>query len=311
MVEAIGLAASIAGLVRLTGSVFKQVTKFCKEAKDAPSKAQDFCTQTRDLTGIIKNLRLLTSFSSIPGSGKTVLCGLVIETVLEQSDHLTAVCFAFCDYKNPDSCLPENILAVLAVQLGLQGEEAFDLLGEDFDMLHPDDKLPTKPRLDDLMKLVGCVSQAYEKVFVIVDGLDECGDQVARMTRSLEAIVNESEIVSSALFSRKEQEIREQLAEGFEHIEVSAHVNDLEEYTIAADAALSGEQAELSTVHQLPKVPLHVAVFLLSPKLYQFLIDSGVDVKVVRGNFTQLAMIIALKGEGSLDEKMKNPRLME
>ncbi|KAF4419920.1 hypothetical protein FACUT_11360 [Fusarium acutatum] len=359
MAEAIGLAASIAGLVQLTGSVFKQLTKFCKETKDAPSKAQDLATQARDLAGIFENLRLLASaleerdsspalkpqhleskqkiwwprlqiiapifilhslqivwtalikslakqdeihsmierrisfetrvelnkrrkevmdfflrvkpqdyldvsrelrheatgswltsddstfekwkngsnsklwLSGIPGSGKTVLCGLVIETVLEQSDDLTAVCFAFCDYKNPDSCLPENILAALAVQLGLQGEEAFDLLEEYFDMLHPDDKPPTKPRLDDLVELVGCMSEVYEKVFVIVDGLDECGDLVARMTRSLKAIVDGSETVSSALFSRKEEEIREQLAEGFEHIEVSAHVKDLEDYTLA------------------------------------------------------------------------------
>ncbi|KAF5559913.1 hypothetical protein FNAPI_4493 [Fusarium napiforme] len=398
MAEAIGLAASIAGLVQLTGSVFKLLTKFCKEAKDAPSKAQDLATQTRDLAGLFENLRLLASaleerdsnpalkpqhlescqqtlneinskldkalsgfdggksarrfvrrlkwpfslqetkdlvadlanhranlqlalaadsmdalikslakqdeihsmierrisfetrvelnqrrkevinfflrikpqdyldvsrelrhkatgswltsddstfekwkngsnsklwLSGIPGSGKTVLCGLVIETVLEQSDDMTAVCFAFCDYKNPDTCLPENILAALAVQLGLQGEEAFDLLDEYFDMLHPDDKLPTKPRLDDLMELVGSMSELYEKVFVIVDGLDECGDQVARMTLSLKAIVDGSETVSSAFFSRKEEEIREQLAEGFEHIEVSAHVRDLEDYTLA------------------------------------------------------------------------------
>ncbi|CZR48872.1 uncharacterized protein FPRO_12314 [Fusarium proliferatum ET1] len=398
MAEAIGLAASIAGLVQLTGSVFKQLTKFCREAKDAPSKAQDLATQARDLAGIFENLRLLASaleerdsnpalrpqhlescrktlnqinskldkalsdfdggksarrfvrklkwpfslqetkdlvaelsnhranlhlalsadsmealmkslakqdevhsmierrisfetrvelnkrrkeimnfflrvkpqdyldvsrglrheatgswltsdnstferwkngsnsklwLSGIPGSGKTVLCGLVIETVLEQSDDLTAICFAFCDYKNPDSCLPENIMAALAVQLGLQGEEAFDLLEEYFDMLHPDDKLPTKPRLEDLVELVGCMSEVYERVFVIVDGLDECGDQVTPMTRSLKAIVDGSETVSSALFSRKEEEICEQLAEGFEHIEVSAHVKDLEDYTLA------------------------------------------------------------------------------
>lgn len=173
------------------------------------------------------------STNLFPGSGKTVLCGLVIETVLEQSDDLTAVCFAFCDYKNPDSCLPENILAALAVQLGLQGEEAFDLLEEYFDMLHPDDKLPTQPRLDDLVELVGCISEIYKKVFIVVDGIDECGDQVARMTRSLRAVVEGSETISSALFSRKEEEIREQLSEEFEHIEVSAHVKDLKDYTLA------------------------------------------------------------------------------
>ncbi|KAF4502587.1 hypothetical protein FAGAP_1173 [Fusarium agapanthi] len=61
MAEAIGLAAIIAGLVQLTGSVLKQVTKFCKEAKDALSKAQDLATQTRDLAGIFESLMLLAS----------------------------------------------------------------------------------------------------------------------------------------------------------------------------------------------------------------------------------------------------------
>ncbi|KAM0435547.1 hypothetical protein ACHAQK_008108 [Fusarium lateritium] len=398
MAEAVGLAASIAGLVQLTGSVFKLVTKFCREAKDAPSKAQELATQTRELAGIFENLRLLASsletsssnpslkmqhldmcqgtldeinttldkaqadfdsgksakrfarrlkwpfslsetkdlvadlaghratiqlalsadsmdallkslskqdqilnlierklsfdtrvqlnkrrkevmdfflrvkpqdyldvcrelrheatgswltsddstfsewidgvnsklwLSGIPGSGKTILCGLVIETVLAQSDDSTAVCYAFCDYKNPDSCLPENIIAALAVQLGLQGEEAFDALEEYYDMLHPEDKLPMQPKLDDLIELVECMAEVYEKVFVIVDGLDECGSQVSRMTQALKSVVNKSETVSAVFFSRKEEEIREELEDQFEHIEVSAHTKDLEDYTLA------------------------------------------------------------------------------
>jgi hypothetical protein len=59
MAEAVGLAASIAGLIQLTGSVFKLVTKFCREAKDAPSKAQELATQTRELAGVFGNLSLL------------------------------------------------------------------------------------------------------------------------------------------------------------------------------------------------------------------------------------------------------------
>ncbi|KAF4456693.1 hypothetical protein F53441_1249 [Fusarium austroafricanum] len=398
MAEAIGLAASIAGLVQLTGAVFKLTTKFCREAKDAPSKAQELATQARDLAGIFENLRLLASsletrnsdsslktehidscqstldeinkrldkaqadfdsgkpgkrfsrrlkwpfslsetkdlvadlsshranltlalsadsmdsllkslakqdeihnlierklsfdtrvelnkrrkevmnfflrvkpqdyldvsrelrheatgswltndnstferwkngsnsklwLSGIPGSGKTVLCGLVIETVLQESDSETAVCYAFCDYKNPDSFSPENIIAALAVQLGLQREEAFDELEAYFDMLHPEDKLPTQPRLDDLLDLVGCMAQEYEKVFLVVDGLDECGDEISEMTQALKSIVINSDTVSAAFFSRKEEDIREQLEEDFDHIEVSAHIKDLEDYTLA------------------------------------------------------------------------------
>jgi hypothetical protein len=59
MAEAIGIAGSIAGLVEFTGSVFKLVTKFCKEAKDAPSKGQELATLIRDLAGMVESLRLL------------------------------------------------------------------------------------------------------------------------------------------------------------------------------------------------------------------------------------------------------------
>lgn len=158
---------------------------------------------------------------------------MVIETVLAQSDDSTAVCYAFCDYKNSHSCLPENIIAALAVQLGLQGEEAFDALEEYYDMLHPEDKLPMQPKLDYLLELVDCMAEVYDKVFVIVDGLDECGIHVSRMTQALRSVVDKSETVSAALFSRKEEEIREELEGQFEHIEVSAHTKDLEDYTLA------------------------------------------------------------------------------
>ncbi|QKD56720.2 ankyrin repeat-containing domain protein [Fusarium oxysporum Fo47] len=426
MAEAIGLAASIAGLVQLTGSVFKLVTKFCKEAKDAPSKAQELATQARELAGIFENLRLLASslearnsdctlktqhlhscqqtldeinnkldkaqtdfdsgkpakrfsrrlrwpfslsetkdlvadlanhrdilhlalsadsmdallkslakqddlhnmierklsfdtrvqldkrrkeimnfflrvnpqdylevsqelrhkatgswltsghptfsnwkdgtnsklwLSGIPGYGKTVLCGLVVETVLEKSDDSTAVCYAFCDYKNPHSCLPENVVAALAVQLGLQGEEAFDVLEEYFDMLHPDDKLPAQPKLEDLLELVQYMAEVYDKVFLVVDGVDECGSHVSRMADSLKAMADKSENISVAIFSRKEEEIRERLEGEFEHIEVMAHTKDLEDYTLA----------EVSKRKVLKRMET------TSPELYKDILDTLVQ----------------------------------
>ncbi|KAF5000238.1 hypothetical protein FGRMN_1870 [Fusarium graminum] len=384
MAEAVGLAASIAGLVQLTGSVFKIVTKFCREAKDAPSKAQELATQTRELAGIFENLRLLASSletrdanpslktqhldscqRTLDGinttldkaqadfdSGKSakrfarrlkwpfslsetkdLVSDLAIHRatlqlalsadsmdallkslskqdeilnmierklsfdtrvqlnkrrkevvdfflrvnpqdyldvcrelrheatgswltsddstfsewidgansklwlsgipVLAQGDDSTAVCYAFCDYKNANTCLPENIISALAVQLGLQGEEAFDLLEEYYDMLHPEESLPMQPKLDGLIELVECMAEIYEKVFVIVDGLDECGSHVSRMTQALKSVADRCGTVSAAFFSRKEEDIREELEGQFEHIEVSAHTKDLEDYTLA------------------------------------------------------------------------------
>ncbi|XEU97452.1 hypothetical protein FSHL1_002738 [Fusarium sambucinum] len=377
MAEAVGLAASIAGLVQLIGSVFKIVTKFCKEAKDAPLLAStletgdsgcalkmeylDSCQQTLDkINTILKtaeadfdsgksakrfsrrlkwpfslsetkdlvsdlsnhraNLHLALSadsmdallkslskqeeihslierklsfdnrvqlskrrkevvqffmrikpqdylavcskvrheatgswlihtnptfsnwkkgvnsklwLSGIPGSGKTILCGLVIETVLRETEDSIAVCCAFCDYKNPDSWLPENIIAALIVQLALQNGVAFDLLEKYFNQLHPGNMLPTEPKLSDLMEKFQSMTENFRKVFLVVDGLDECGRDVSRVTQVLKSLSESSETVSAAFFSRKEPDISEQLEKDFAHIEVSADTKDLEDYTLA------------------------------------------------------------------------------
>ncbi|KAF7556971.1 hypothetical protein G7Z17_g1062 [Cylindrodendrum hubeiense] len=170
--------------------------------------------------------------SGIPGGGKTVLCGSVIETILQESDDSTAVCYAFCDYKDFKTHLPENILAALVVQLGQQNEEAFDLLEEYFDQLNPENQLQKQPRPENLLLLIEDMACVFEKVHLIVDGLDECGDNIVSMVQSLKSVADSSPTISSAFFSRKEEEIREELEESFDQIEIEAHTEDLEAYTL-------------------------------------------------------------------------------
>lgn len=61
MADPLSIAASIAGVVQLSGTVFKLITKFVRDAKDAPSKVRDLAVQTRNLAGILENLKLLAS----------------------------------------------------------------------------------------------------------------------------------------------------------------------------------------------------------------------------------------------------------
>jgi hypothetical protein len=52
------------------------------------------------------------------------------------------------------------------------------------------------------------------------------------MTLKLKSLVDGCSSVSAAFFSRKEDDIRNHLEDEFEHIEVSADVKDLEDYTV-------------------------------------------------------------------------------
>ncbi|KAL2831984.1 hypothetical protein BDW59DRAFT_114182 [Aspergillus cavernicola] len=67
--------------------------------------------------------------SGIPGAGKTALAGLMIEEVLKETLRSTgAGCFFFCDYREPKTQDPANILSSLASQLARQSNGAYEIL---------------------------------------------------------------------------------------------------------------------------------------------------------------------------------------
>lgn len=61
MAEALGLASSIVALVQLSASVYSATSKFYRQAKEAKSKISALATQTRNLSGVLHSLSLLTS----------------------------------------------------------------------------------------------------------------------------------------------------------------------------------------------------------------------------------------------------------
>ncbi|EQB59020.1 hypothetical protein CGLO_00651 [Colletotrichum gloeosporioides Cg-14] len=170
--------------------------------------------------------------SGISGAGKTVLCGVVIDEVLQMSNRSTAVAFHFCDYKNTDSQQLVNILCSIAVQLSQQNEEAFSLLEDQFTLLNPSGGLPNEPQAEMLLDLIPRLSSFYEKVFLVVDGVDECGAGMGEVAAELRQLSKVCRTLSLAIFSRNEQEINEEL-ESFAQIEIAAHTKDIDLYVCA------------------------------------------------------------------------------
>ena len=171
--------------------------------------------------------------SGIPGAGKTILCGSVIEEVLQESSAQVAVAFYFCDYKNESSQQTTTILSVLGAQIAQQNDDAFTHLEMYYNDLHPEKGLSREPSTDDLLDVIKHMTASYEKVYLVIDGLDECGVNVRHVLHSLKSIIHTSPSVTAALFSRDEPEIREELAGDFGHIEIAAHTEDLELYVRA------------------------------------------------------------------------------
>ncbi|KAK3367752.1 hypothetical protein B0H63DRAFT_455822 [Podospora didyma] len=166
--------------------------------------------------------------SGIPGIGKTFLAGAMIESVM-RSSHDTA-----------------TILGALASQIARQNDEAFALLQEYYDQLHPTDKLPRSPDIKELVSLLKLMSCEFFKTFIIVDALDEYGDklQMANVVHTLKSLVLPvghmqkddtplTGMINLTLVSRDKDPIRNQLENNFMQMKVEAHAEDLQIYTAA------------------------------------------------------------------------------
>lgn len=173
--------------------------------------------------------------SGIPGGGKTVLAGAAIQETLTRAslNPRIGAAFFFCDYKNDETLKTSNIIGAMASQLARQKNEAFDLLQDYYDSLHPADSLPKKADADDLRALVGKMGEEFDQVLIVVDGIDECGDSMDEIAETLSDLVDDSQVMSLAIFSRDEAGIRRQLDDSFKSIPIAARSKDIELYARA------------------------------------------------------------------------------
>ncbi|KAF4901910.1 Vegetative incompatibility protein HET-E-1 [Colletotrichum fructicola] len=169
----------------------------------------------------------------IPGAGKTVLAAAIIEAVLDRSTGSIATAFFFCDYKNPITHSPETILGVLAFQLSIQNDDAFTVLLQYYDELNPKQGLPKSPDVPSLKVLLQSVLKIYDHAYLIIDGLDECGNMTEDVVDVLVDTFEEADNVSVALLSRDEDGIRDRLSDCCVPIDVAAHKHDIMEYVTA------------------------------------------------------------------------------
>ncbi|KAL3602794.1 hypothetical protein FPOAC2_07106 [Fusarium poae] len=195
--------------------------------------------------------------TGIPGAGKTVLAGSVIQEVLSRSYSRNdiGVAFFFCDYKNPKTWETVNILGAIANQLARQRKEAFEILNLYYDDLHPPEHIGNNPDSDELRSKISQMSDLFHRTIIVIDGLDECGDNTDDVVDTLIQMIEDSENTSLAVFSRDHYNIRVNLEAEFEIIPIIAHTNDIQLYVGAElDRRVRTQRLQLATLHMKQEI---------------------------------------------------------
>ncbi|PNP86125.1 hypothetical protein FNYG_00353 [Fusarium nygamai] len=188
--------------------------------------------------------------TGIPGAGKTVLAGSVIQEALTRSytSRKIGAAFFFCDYKDPKTWNTVNILGALASQLARQNDESYNVLNAYYKILYPPKGLPQTADADDLRAQISQMCETLDQTIIVVDGLDECDDLTGEVVDNLMQLADYSERLSMALFSRDHYDIRVRVEEEFEYIQIAAHTEDVELYVNAEiDKRIRMRQLQLSS----------------------------------------------------------------
>ena len=189
--------------------------------------------------------------SGIPGAGKTVLAGAVIQDAIARSyfHPEVGVAFFFCDYKNPDTWNNLNILGAMISQLSKQNDDAYSRLQSYYDELHPAGRLEKSLDSDELRAKITEMSEHFKQIVVIVDGLDECGDSTDDVVETLRELADYTPNMSVTLLSRHERNIQERLQEDFDHIPIAANSEDVRLYVGAeVEKRVQNRQLRITTI---------------------------------------------------------------
>ena len=112
--------------------------------------------------------------SGIPGAGKTTIAAIMTEHI-EQTfihDKTAAVAYVYCNYKDKLVQTPANLLANVWMQIRRKGRLAPEM--EELYASAVTKGSLSRPRLEDISKVLKVEVDRYAKVYVVIDALDEC-----------------------------------------------------------------------------------------------------------------------------------------
>ena len=191
----------------------------------------------------------------IPGAGKTTLSTLVVDEILarKRSDSVGTAYF-YIRHDDKESHKPSSVLGSLISQLARHNREAF----ADLMKMYTQDQTHglVAPDEEDLKEKWHEISQHFMEVYIMIDGLDECGSLYDADRRRLVKAVAELHTVKersvrTLVFSRRESDIeREFVRMQFHTVSIAATSGDLRLFANAwseqLDVHSEGLKAEIT-----------------------------------------------------------------
>jgi hypothetical protein len=169
----------------------------------------------------------------VPGAGKTMLASIVIDHLQSRFHDRpgAGIAFVYCNFRRQDEQTAEHLIASLLKQLACRLSSLPGAVKALYDR-HAARGL--RPSLGALAEALRCVAAMYEeKVFIVVDALDECKatdgtrENLMRMLLSLQSA--DSLKVNLLTTSRSISDVERQHA-SVPRLEVRATKGDIQQY---------------------------------------------------------------------------------
>ncbi len=144
----------------------------------------------------------------IPGCGKTILCSTILEHVLQDYAWTpgTAVLYFFFDFNNIDKQQHEAMIRSLLSQLFMHCVNIPTALEALYSSCMDGGR---KPTFDALLETLHQMTTIFENTFIILDALDECGEQLELLTDIEELVSWKDTNLRILATSRRQKDIED------------------------------------------------------------------------------------------------------
>lgn len=162
----------------------------------------------------------------MPGAGKTILASIIIDSLCTkfESDPKVGVAYVYCNYRRQNEQTVNHFMLSILKQLG-EGISTLPIAISELANKHT--KRRTRPSLNEILVALQTVISMYERVFIIIDALDECSVAHDLMSRIFE--LQMKGVLNLLVTSRDSPELAYMLKDS-DTIEIRATDEDVRKY---------------------------------------------------------------------------------